>query len=79
MEIALARKGMEKGDIFLLCSDGLTDMVEDAQIASIMAVSRPLTETVDALINAANAAGGNDNISVILVRWTPDQHKDRFR
>jgi protein phosphatase len=56
------------GDTLLLCSDGLSDMLEDRQIAEVMAGSSELSEMAERLISAANAAGGRDNIAVILVR-----------
>ena len=56
------------GDLFLLCSDGLSDMLDDASIASIMGTHESLEAGCDALVAAANDAGGKDNISVILVR-----------
>jgi len=57
-------------DILLLCSDGLTDMLPDEEIESIVQKYRDnLTLAVDNLINAANDKGGIDNISVILVEY----------
>ena len=56
------------GDLFLLCSDGLTDMLPDQAIAQLLKNSTPTDNLVQTLIDAANAAGGKDNISVILVR-----------
>jgi protein phosphatase len=56
------------GDLFLLCSDGLTDMVEDALISRVLSHGSPLREKVDQLIELANRAGGNDNVTVILSR-----------
>jgi len=59
---------IKQGDVLLICSDGLSDMLTDAEIESILA-SRDLnldTLTMD-LIDAANAKGGRDNISVVLV------------
>ena len=53
-------------DIYLLCSDGLTDMVDDAAIAQTLASSGRLSEKANMLIRQANAGGGRDNISVIL-------------
>src|SRR3954471_6515972 len=50
------------GDIFLLCSDGLTDMLDDPAIAAHFTVARPLAETASALVDAANEAGGRDNV-----------------
>jgi serine/threonine protein phosphatase PrpC len=56
------------GDLFLLCSDGLTDMLDDGQIAGLLAAGGPLGELGRALVEAANGAGGRDNVSVLLVR-----------
>ncbi len=57
-------------DILLMCSDGLTDMLPDEEIESIVQKYRDnLTLAVDNLINAANDKGGIDNISVILVEY----------
>ena len=56
-------------DLLLLCSDGLTDMVDDEAIAGVLCHTHPsLQAACDALVNIANAAGGRDNISVVLVR-----------
>ncbi len=56
----------EEGDLYLLCSDGLTDMLSDEQIAMALASAEALAEKCQALVHAANGAGGRDNISVIL-------------
>jgi len=56
------------GDIFLLCSDGLTDMLDDAKISAHLAAGKPLGEVASALVDAANEAGGRDNVSAILVQ-----------
>jgi serine/threonine protein phosphatase PrpC len=57
------------GDIYLLCTDGLTDMVEDAEIAMMLsAPSASLDECAARLVAKANERGGRDNISVILVK-----------
>ncbi|HEY4976916.1 MAG TPA: Stp1/IreP family PP2C-type Ser/Thr phosphatase [Gaiellaceae bacterium] len=54
-------------DIYLLCSDGLTSMVSDDEIASLLSASRDdLDEATRKLVAAANQAGGEDNISVVL-------------
>ena len=54
-----------EGDVWLLCSDGLTTMVDDRAIASVLA-GRNLAEASDALLSAALLAGGYDNITLIL-------------
>lgn len=54
------------GDLFLLCSDGLTDMIEDAMIKQLLNSGTGLKERTEKLIQEANARGGKDNISVVL-------------
>ena len=58
----------EPGDLFLLCSDGLTRELADNRIEFILKVESPLEDACTRLIQAANKAGGNDNITCILVR-----------
>jgi PPM family protein phosphatase len=57
----------ESGDRLLLCSDGLTGMLEDAAIAEMLGGYRDPTIAARTLIDAANDAGGHDNISVVIV------------
>jgi protein phosphatase len=56
------------GDVYLLCSDGLSDMLDEPAIAQLLQSAAPLAECAQALIDAANDAGGKDNIAVILAR-----------
>src|SRR5699024_63578 len=56
-----------EGDCVLLCSDGLTNMVDDAGISRILKTTDTLEEKTEALIHAANENGGKDNIAVVLV------------
>lgn len=56
------------GDLFLLCSDGLTREVSDEQIAQLLEASSDLEATCHALVEAANEAGGRDNITCLLAR-----------
>ena len=56
------------GDVYLLCSDGLSDMLDDDTIARLLQASESLAECASALVDAANEAGGRDNISVVLAR-----------
>jgi serine/threonine protein phosphatase PrpC len=58
----------EAGDIFLLCSDGLTGEVSDPQIELLLAADLPLDQICANLVDAANHAGGHDNITCLLVR-----------
>ena len=57
---------VEVGDVYLLCSDGLSDMVRDQPIADIMMGDASLELKATQLIAAANAGGGRDNISVVI-------------
>ena len=60
---------VEPGDVLLLCSDGLTNMVEDSQIEKIVKENKEDMKLAgEKLVQQANEAGGKDNISVILVR-----------
>lgn len=59
---------MEPDDVLLLCSDGLWDMLPDVEIARLLLAHQDLGALAEALIEAANAAGGEDNISVALAR-----------
>ncbi len=61
----------EEDDLFLMCSDGLTDMVSDERIAALLITADTLTDKCHALVEAANGCGGRDNISVILVHACP--------
>lgn len=58
---------LEPGDIILMCSDGLTNMLEDEEIRMIMSGARDIVEKAQELVKAANENGGKDNISVILI------------
>jgi protein phosphatase len=59
---------VKPGDVILLCSDGLTSMITEAQIAWILGSARSLSEAADRMVEEANQAGGRDNITVILFR-----------
>jgi PPM family protein phosphatase len=56
------------GDVYLLCSDGLTTMVAEDRLAEVLLAHRSLRDAGEALIAAANEAGGRDNITVVLLR-----------
>lgn len=64
---------LEQGDRIMLCSDGLTDMVDDASIARIMSDKCEPEAACEALVNAANQAGGKDNITVVVGRYSVDE------
>ena len=69
---------VESGDLYLLCSDGLTDMVPDSLIAKIVATNLSINRKADQLIETANDSGGRDNISVMLVSVQPIAPKRGF-
>lgn len=69
VEATLRDEPVAEGDIFLLCSDGLTDMMDDHSIRyALESADGDLNGVVDDLVNRANELGGRDNISVILIR-----------
>jgi protein phosphatase len=68
-EIDFFDVALNRGDIALLCSDGLSNMVEDEQIFRIVRNSGSLQEAGGRLVDAANRAGGRDNISVVLAKF----------
>jgi PPM family protein phosphatase len=57
-----------EGDLFLLCSDGLTSMISDDEVAAVLRTAQSLDEAADGLIKAANQSGGRDNITVVMFR-----------
>ena len=58
---------LEKGDLILLCSDGLTNMIEDEEIRMLLLSRKDIAGKAEALVAAANQNGGKDNITVILI------------
>ena len=64
------------GDIILMCSDGLSNMIEDEDIKNIINQGNDLPEITDNLITEANKNGGRDNISVILVQPDYEEVKE---
>ena len=69
---------IEMGDLYVMCSDGLSDMVSAAVIARILKGASTLEQKARQLIVVANEAGGHDNISVLLVQTKQAQSKRNF-
>lgn len=69
---------VEVGDIYLMCSDGLSDMVENAVIAKILQQETPLAQKAVKLVALANTNGGRDNISVLLTQASNNPAKGGF-
>jgi PPM family protein phosphatase len=63
---------IETGDVYLLCSDGLTDMMTDSEIAETVLSSPDMATAATRLVSLANEAGGHDNISLVLARVVHD-------
>jgi protein phosphatase len=71
VEFAVAEEPLHEDDIILLCSDGLTNMLSDARILeTVTARDTDLEGACHDLVSSANAAGGRDNVTVIIVRHT---------
>jgi PPM family protein phosphatase len=69
VQVDVSRVEPQEGDVFLLCSDGLSGMVPDAAIAEVLGRQRDLAAACTQLIDLANANGGNDNVTCVLARW----------
>jgi protein phosphatase len=71
VEFDVTEDALNDGDVILLCSDGLTNMVPDRRLLEIISThGTDVAGACEELITAANAAGGRDNVSAILVRYT---------
>jgi protein phosphatase len=67
--VDVATHEVRSGDLFLLCSDGLTGVLEDDEIAEILGAAGTLDSRCAALIDAANEGGGPDNVTALLVSF----------
>ncbi|MDL2295316.1 Stp1/IreP family PP2C-type Ser/Thr phosphatase [Lachnospiraceae bacterium OttesenSCG-928-E19] len=59
---------LQKGDVILMCTDGLSNMIDNDEIFRIVKSARDVVEAVEQLIQAANEKGGRDNIGVVIVQ-----------
>lgn len=66
--LELHQHEVQPGDVYLLCSDGLSDMLDDDALAQLLLSHPSLSEAAHALIDAANDMGGKDNIAIVLAR-----------
>ena len=69
VEVEIREEKLQPGDLFLLCSDGLTNMVSDERIQELMSSNLSLQFVSESLIGEANQNGGRDNVSCVLVRF----------
>jgi protein phosphatase len=60
------------GDVYVLCSDGLTGMISDTELGTLLRAAPSLESAAEALVRAANQSGGKDNITVVLFRLEDD-------
>ena len=67
VEVDFFEAKIERGDTILLCTDGLTNMVEDEEIKRIILGQRDIVEKTATLIETANKNGGTDNITALLI------------
>lgn len=73
LEIDFFEYRLKKGDMILMCTDGLSNMVEDEEILRLMKSSRDVVEAVEQLIERAKDNGGSDNIGVIVAKPFADE------
>ena len=73
LAVDLIRGKPQAGDVFLLCSDGLTDLIDDRSVEDTLSLPVNLAEKLQRLIESAKAAGGHDNITVVLCQSSPDR------
>ncbi len=76
IEIDFFHEELRSGDLVLMCSDGLTNMLEDEEIGRILKTPGTIEERAERLINAANQNGGRDNIAVILIDAFARENED---
>ena len=72
VEVDTFRIPARDGDVYLICSDGLSGMVSDTDLAAILGAGDALDQTAKTLIEAANDNGGRDNITAVLFRLEDD-------
>lgn len=68
VEVACSYQEVEPGDIYLLCTDGLTDMVPNDEVQAILESGEPVDEICQTLVARANENGGEDNVTVVVAR-----------
>jgi len=79
MDITSRMEDVRPGDIVLLCSNGIHDVMSDWQIAAVIAGRSDLAATADALIAGAQARGAPDDVTCVLLRWSTASEPDGGR
>lgn len=72
VEVDAAEYPIQTGDTLLLCTDGLTRMVNDASISKVLVKAQSAQQAADDLVDAANEKGGSDNVTVVVIRALPE-------
>lgn len=75
LEVDFFEVELKESDRILMCSDGLTDMIEDEEIFRILKEKESTEEGIECLIETANENGGNDNITVVVIEPFSDEVK----
>lgn len=75
VEIDFFEVELQPGDVVLMCTDGLTNMVEDEEIAKIVRASEEIDDVAENLVNMANHNGGKDNIGVVIIKMLADEER----
>ena len=78
LALDLREHRVKPGDVYLLCSDGLSDMVDDALLADVLRQGGVLTKMADTLVAKANEMGGRDNIAVVLAQVSGSNEEPRL-
>jgi protein phosphatase len=68
--VEVLRAGLEPGDRLLLCTDGLTDLLDDEAITSMLAAHPESAAACEQLVDEANERGGHDNITAVVAAFT---------
>ena len=69
LDVEVQEQKLSKGDLLMMCSDGLTDRLSDAELCRQLTRGWSLEELGQLLVQSANEAGGDDNITAILLRF----------
>ena len=72
MDLDVEERQLLPGDVLLLCSDGLTRMVRDPEIGNVLANAPAAQEAAERLVTLANQSGGEDNVTVVVMRIPPE-------
>jgi protein phosphatase len=70
VDVEIHKEALRPGDAVLLCTDGLTEMVPDAEVARLLTAETDPPGACARLVAMANEAGGKDNITVVLARFS---------